>query len=439
MVAIKPPAVTQLTTLSPVAKSPKWSIRGRNEVRTADREVPGPGAYTQEDSGVTSKFHTGPKFNFGTSTRGGPESAGGAAPGPGAYTLQTTVGVEGSSYSCTPRRDIPGSRKDVPGPGTHSLPHLTGGTGTPHYGFGTAERGEIGAAASPGPAAYDPSGKHGMGPKWGMGTAQRGNDGLSKDTPGPGAYTLPSRTVDGPKYSAAPRREDVTRTEGPGPSAYTLRNSIGDGAKFSIRARPSGRTSTQDDPGPGAYDSSRSMGVTKRKGANWVFGTSTRDGGTGYTAPGPGAYTPRNPVAEACPKYGFGSAQRGSMGSDKTTPGPGTYDLSYGDRPGPKHSLSFKQKDAAAKMNAPGPGAYDPKDGGPGARHKNQPQWGFGTANRQQNESSSQKAPGPGTYAHGSTLIGPKFSIQSRRALKERVKTTPGPGAHGGMVTQFGY
>lgn len=238
-----------------------------------------------------------------------------------------------------------------------------------------------------------------------------------------------------PKYSAAPRREDVTRTEGPGPSAYTLRSSIGEGMKFSMRSRAGAGAKNVDDPGPGAYDSNRSMSATKRKGANWVFGTSTRENGAGYQAPGPGAYTPRDPIAEVCPKYGFGSAQRGSgEGRHHATPGPGTYDPAREGR-GPKYTCA-PRRPKVNKDSQPGPGAYEAL---PGARHQSPPSWGFGTSNRQPLDSTNQKAPGPGTYAHGSTLIGPKYSIQSRRALKERVKPTPGPGAHGGIVTQFGY
>merc|ERR1719487_3071381 len=132
--------------------------------------------------------------------------------------------------------------------------------------------------------------------------------------------------------------------------------------KFSMRSKSTGAARGGEDPGPGAYDSNRSMGVTKQKAANWVFGTSTRELGTGYQAPGPGAYTPRDPVAEVCPKYGFGSSQRSGVADSRFgTPGPGSYDPAKAGR-GPKFSCGARMVKKGRDVQ-PGPGAYEDKPG----------------------------------------------------------------------------
>jgi len=430
-----------MTPMSHVKTSPKWSFRCRKEEKIPEQQ-PGPGHY-QDAISETSRFATGPKHVFGTGQRTN-LSGKSATPGPGMYQHKGYVGESGSKFSCTPRRERP--EKDVstkPGPGAHDVPSSVGAH-APSAKFGSSQRpsqrtmrhGE--SPVSPGPAAYEASHTQTChsSPKWGLGTSARADAGGAKTVPGPGNYSIPSRLVEGPKYSAAPRREETARSEGPGPSAYSLGTSVGAGLQWSMRQRnPAG--TVNDDPGPGAYQAV-TMEMIKEQTPGWRFGSSNRDPSGSFNPPGPGTYESSDPRNQL-PKYKFGTSNRPSQVNTKqNNPGPGSYETVSDLGAGPKYTAT-PRGGTSKQSKTPGPGAYERDDN---ATIQKAPKYGFGSAKRQGELGAGSGTPGPGTYSHGSTLAGSKFSLQSRRQFESRggaSKSTPGPGAHGGGFTQFGY
>merc|ERR1719298_36643 len=117
---------------------------------------------------------------------------------------------------------------------------------SPQYGFGCASRDNLRMLTNPGPGQYQPRDPNNVSSKYGFGTAQRKGAPVRGDMPGPGAYNLGSLVgSEGPKYSAAKRRDPARNTATPGPGTY----------------QPA--------------DSSNSMVGSPPK---WGFGTSPREG-----------------------------------------------------------------------------------------------------------------------------------------------------------------
>lgn len=194
-------------------------------------------------------------------------------------------------------------------------------------------------------------------------------------------------------------------------------------------------------PGPGAYPVQQPDKSKFQKSPSYQFGSGARDGSSSAGQPGPGQYTPFDPNMTT-PKYGFGTSTRGSInGRRSQTPGPGTYEYRSGLADAPKYTAAPRRGHDSKAPGTPGPGAYKPIDG---SVADNAPRWGFGTSSRT-GLSSLSGTPGPGTYTQGTLLGGscttinaPKYSMKPRRTSVAK-SNTPGPGAHGGSYTQFGY
>jgi hypothetical protein len=425
-----------MTPMSHVKTSPKWSFRCRKDEKNPEI-MPAPGHYHTVQPEDTSKFSKGPQHVFGSGDR---SNLGGRVgiPGPGQYRHKEHIGESGSKFTCTPRRERP--EKDVstkPGPGAHDIPTSLGAH-APTAKFGSSQRRQGAAPLSPGPAQYEATHNQTAhaSPKWGLGTSARQDAGGAKAVPGPGTYFLPSRLVEGPKYSAAPRREETARSEGPGPSAYSLGTSVGTGLQWSMRQRHN-QNNAADDPGPGAYQAV-TMENVKEQTPGWRFGTSNREPSGSFNPPGPGTYEPSDP-RNLQAKCKFGTSHRPSQVNTKqSNPGPGSYEVASEFGQGPKYTVT--PRGGTTKLSkTPGPGQYERDDM---ATTQKAPKYGFGSAKRQGELGAGAGTPGPGTYSHGSTLAGAKFSLQSRRQFESRggaSKVTPGPGAHGGGFTQFGY
>mmetsp|Transcript_58499 Transcript_58499/g.128259 ORF Transcript_58499/g.128259 Transcript_58499/m.128259 type:complete len:224 (+) Transcript_58499:115-786(+) len=204
--------------------------------------------------------------------------------------------------------------------------------------------------------------------------------------------------------------------------------------KWSFQGR-SGRQHADPVPGPGAYGHITSDKDKYTKSPNFVFGTSGRDGPRGASQPGPGQYTPDDPNRVSA-RYGFGTSSRGGIGSKSSGPGPGSYETRANMDGGPKYTAAPRRAQSAG-ANAPGPGAYQATNSVKSTLETS-PKWGFGTSQRQ-GLSSVNRTPGPGQY-EAATKIGdaPKYSMKPRRTAGGNAQT-PGPGAHGGQYTQFGY
>lgn len=248
---------------------------------------------------------------------------------------------------------------------------------------------------------------------------------------------------------AAPH-DEVSARAGP---LMTGLSSVRTSPKWSMQGRwQSARVQgAADTPGPGSY-SSDGFQETSRFGraARFVFGSSTRDGFSMTKGiPGPGSYTPRDGAVEQVPpSWGFGTSLRNQLSKERTTvPGPGTYThpSSVGAAGGPQYTATPRRAyqvgvGSGPSGAAPGPGAYGGAAAGKEAVTLASPRWGFGTSQRQPLSGAGQ-APGPGAYVQTNTLgkYSPKYSMGARRNILGDSKDTPGPGAHGGAFTQFGY
>mmetsp|Transcript_12755 Transcript_12755/g.30526 ORF Transcript_12755/g.30526 Transcript_12755/m.30526 type:complete len:225 (+) Transcript_12755:56-730(+) len=203
--------------------------------------------------------------------------------------------------------------------------------------------------------------------------------------------------------------------------------------KWSFQGR-SGREAAQNVPGPGAYGHITSEKDKFAKSPNFVFGSSSRDGGRGAAQPGPGQYSPDDPNITST-RYGFGTSTRGPISRRSGGPGPGSYEARSTLEGGPKYTAAPRRSQSAGSA-VPGPGQYG-KDSVRAVQEAS-PKWGFGTSQRQ-GMSSVNRTPGPGQY-EAATKMGeaPRYSMKARRVPGGN-SNTPGPGAHGGQYTQFGY
>merc|ERR1711957_518275 len=183
------------------------------------------------------------------------------------------------------------------------------------------------------------------------------------------------------------------------------------------------------------------MGMcTKSRHPGWGFGTSNRSFEQAWSAVGPGQYAPGSSGHVIAPHYGFGTSPRTGMNvATSKSPGPCSYapNHSVTKRDAPKYSASPRrmgQAQSAARSLTPGPGAYT----APGTPGCNKPSWGFGTA-AQRGKQGNPAAPGPGAYHPRVGRNAPKYSMREKTSSSHgaNLRTTPGPGAHGGQYTQF--
>lgn len=201
--------------------------------------------------------------------------------------------------------------------------------------------------------------------------------------------------------------------------------------KWSFGGRHGGEGARLGTPGPGTY-----VANSARNPRGYAFGSSQRDPVEGRRgeAPGPGYYAPATRPRSAAPTYGFSKGGRGSGGPVRT-PGPGTYnpDITASRHAAPQYSSTPRRGSQGPSSRVPGPGTYEASHRPDGERT---PAWGFGSENRI-SDLDSRFGPGPGTYNLNGNVNGPSYSMRSRQHVSH-LNDTPGPGAHGGMITQFG-
>ncbi|CAE7210611.1 unnamed protein product [Symbiodinium sp. CCMP2456] len=220
--------------------------------------------------------------------------------------------------------------------------------------------------------------------------------------------------------------------------------------KWSFAGKSPGSGTRPKTPGPGTYGHQTSQSCRIRQPC-YVFGSSARDkAGMALASPGPGAYGASESYGSKRPRSAgpvFGRAARG-LGSGRDTPGPGAYVPNVNStRPQfPRHTCTPRRDGAdwgrRKCSTTPGPGTYGHgAAAGAGSESpvsKSAPRWAFGTADR--GVRGNGENPGPGQYDLRSRVAGPKFSIRCRNELDSSgLCPTPGPGAFGGMYTQFGY
>eukprot|EP00397_Hematodinium_sp_SG-2012_P025592 GEMP01026749.1.p1 GENE.GEMP01026749.1~~GEMP01026749.1.p1 ORF type:complete len:438 (+),score=64.48 GEMP01026749.1:190-1503(+) len=425
------PSVALMTNLSHCKRAPKWTLQGRQDnsrARQLNAELPGPGHYYHRDDLIQSGYNK-MESNFGCALRD--HEPADKVPGPADYEPQKPKSCP--SYTCTPRRELRSAReKDAPGPGAHNLPGLIGNG--PKCGFTKEGRQENAGGLSPGPGSYEVQKDMANGPQWRLGTAQR-NMRHESGTPGPGTYTC-SSSLGGPKFSAAPRRDESRLVEAPGPVTYKIKSEMGKGLHYTMSSRWNDGHSVEhhaENPGPGQY-SQQLPSNSPRFG----FGTQPRQEQVyrRQRQPGPGEYSPDN-KRKGAPTCRFGLAERSTTKSSGL-PGPGSYNITT--RPGgPKYTCSPRVPRINSdrdRLENPGPGEYEQPLTSPSKTAS--PRWGFGTSVRLSGTLSSN-APGPGTYdAHAKTFVGPKFAFARSKRRPLSKSETPGPGSQTGVITQFG-
>jgi hypothetical protein len=368
-------------------------------------------------------------------------------PGPGAYELKPTVGAQYGSTPVTikPRRPIVHTQSDLPGPG-----------------------------------AYDLKAMVGVGNKY---TIRHRTTELTymNDVPGPGRYderraiardqklqsTMGSRTTNG--------HNRTSNMEAPAPNTYNVQKPPGTGQpKFSIGGRLKSHKTSDDAPGPGAYNVHDKLdaptGDRKKRAAKFTLGARLdpyKKNGT--TGPGPASYDIRPMIGRQAMAKSIGQSKRSSV-HRHDTPGPGTYSLKntvgglgtmmstvtprrfykpQGATPGPAEYNPLKPLGTSAKKmtvhtryrggpgdmmhlgdSSPGPQAYKLKP----AIGNDSLKMSISSRKRAVLD-ESYKNPGPSHYnlpVRDKTQA-PSFSFSSvnvRTKVVDELNVTPGPGAY---------
>ena len=417
-------------TARPLPAAPAYTMAGRTkavgESTTSLADAPGPGEYATESYVGGSG---GPSFTFGHRREGaaggalGDPSGSGAVPGPGAYdVLDPEVAAEGKArrgYTMGGRVKHPsevgtGEGWDTPGPGEY---HAEGDGWAGGRGPSVTMAGRTapaGAAAavwfpggdSPGPAAYAAVEPRASGAAFSFGikTEPGGAFGVTRSTPGPGAYDVtPVAGEDGELVEGAP--------------AFTF------GVRGSFGA-PDKAGGGVDGPGPGGAGDGGGGAKPPRRAPEFSFGVRTAGGGWGSAignngddpSGGPGEYNPDQSQSRTeSGGFTMGYRRETTLGGHSGLPdavGPGAYDLAEvealqarGAAPGgvlkPGVKFPMGKRGEAATTDSPGPAYFtrpiaDIGLGGP----KGPKGFSIGTAERPEfaTEGGGAEVPGVGKY-----------------------------------------
>lgn len=414
-------------SISTCKSSPKYTFRGRyadSKKPTADH--PGPGHYSGSIDSI--KYENTPKYGFHGPARDPVRPS--TAPGPGQYTPGTTSKNQPSHGFGTSIRKGSPDRSAEPGPGAYtSSPRIGEG---PKFSAG-ARREPALSKDTPGPGAYTDVG-HGSikdaAPKFRFGSSGR-HQVKNSSSPGPAQYTPsdPSQTSREYGFGTSGRKEANGPKIEPGPGSYNHTPRLGnDGPKFSAGGRRnSPRSSAPSSPGPGAYAGAETDAMKYNATPKFGFGGSPRDTVRDSAIPGPGQYsTNEPPISPSSSRYGFGSSKRKSYEPRTSAPGPGAYN--HGTKIGTeglKASMGSRREPSLSK-DTPGPGSYQAEHA---TSAPSSPRFGFGSSIRHHKVGSL--SPGPGAYQEGQgSMSARSYTMGSRRDVSHPAKHVPGPGTH---------
>jgi len=221
----------------------------------------------------------------------------------------------------------------------------------------------------------------------------------------------------------------------PGHPLITGLSHVKTSPKWSFSGRQKG-FADKNGPGPGSYTTAAPDSTSKSKRApGFAFGSASREIIDKQRVPGPGSYGHRAYMGSEGTYFSC-TPRRGKGVGPAEQPGPGAHNLpGLCGTSGPKFTATPRRGELS-KPTVPGPGAYNHEDN---VLCQGQEKWSFGTSTRPTIDSSN-KTPGPGTYNHKEHVgsHGQQYSMSARRE-GTKLQTTPGPGAHGGHFTQFGY
>lgn len=179
------------------SQMPKWKFGSATRKDLKRDASPSPDSYSINK--LDSKKINSPSYGFGSSNRK-PLSSNSLSPGPGNYAIPSKI-VEKTGYYMGAK--ISDLKKDqYPGPGNYNPEVNLSKQACPNFGIGTSQRGGSNKylESVPGPGNYNyynPS--LDKGPKVKIGTETRVHN-VKSDTPGPGAYKIPVKLMDVPRY-----------------------------------------------------------------------------------------------------------------------------------------------------------------------------------------------------------------------------------------------
>lgn len=295
---------------------------------------PGPAQYSVAPKAAKS---IGSGLAFSLSFRSETKKNSDIVPGPGAYDAKPTV--VNLSASLKGRNFMPEEKDKTPGPGNYDIKALVGRDG-PSASMKSRHAGPAEKLKTPGPGSYSlPTALKTQGKSMSSRTAYIGK---SENLPGPGAYSGSSLTVKkrAPSYSLSFRLATApAKDSAPGPGAYQLGSSVGLGSRVNNAVSIKGRLNHKDreiTPGP-QYDPKptgkpKAPSYSMGGGHGSMFATTNQ-------SPGPGAYDSNRPRTVPAPTL---KGRPKDSGSSDKAPGPGAYTLRSSIGEGPKSSLSFR-------------------------------------------------------------------------------------------------
>jgi hypothetical protein len=287
-----------------MSEGPKYSLRGRCKVMEKTYS-PGPGQYEVRKSTESALVHSFTRERRSLSS----EKLGLHVPGPGQYHIKEEPS-QGIKFGTDER--VKTAASPVPGPGAYNLPSVIDSKGFSIYGKPKIKENE----RSPGPANYEfkqsmPNRSFSIG----RSSRFRYRENL---TPGPGAYSVAvTKKNSSSVFSQAKRESYLNKANLPGPGAYNIPEKVVEGPCFTIRTKNHVRP-IDGTPGPGQYESKKS-----ERGFSPIFGTSKRQNGFKEELPGPGQYSP---VTKENVGVKFGSEAKLRY-KKVEVPGPGAYDI----------------------------------------------------------------------------------------------------------------
>jgi len=193
------------------------------------QDMPGPGNYSVLDDSTVKR--NAPKYGFGTGKRDDSnEKSKTNLVGPGAYEIKLVIGAEGRKNSISPKLNDNFKERESrnkPGPGsydtlTQSASNLKA---APAYKIGTSKRNDSvprDRMHVPDATVYNPNDSFTktQSAAFGFGTSLRKSLDGGEKKPGPGAYELPSKAFDRPRFAMGVKCSDLSKFSTPGPGNY---------------------------------------------------------------------------------------------------------------------------------------------------------------------------------------------------------------------------
>jgi len=330
----------------------------------------------------------------------------------------------------------------------------------PMWSFGAGNKGESNKhdtnQYTPGPGAYDEVEQDNVKyayPQWKQGTSRRQPlYNYSNQAVGPGSYYTEKKPVDKKsKKSFTRAKRGQTENKGTaavGPGSYHPKKFMRAAPTFSFGYKTDGWKSTEDVPGPGAYEfvnefDKNATEVRPGTGKSAFLRTATEnmtkplDGGSeAVYVPGPGAhYSDKNDNASFryfTPTWSFGKANRDGLYSEETkqAPGPGKYQLPPQLKTKGGFTILGKNQVKEASSDTPGPNMYNPNIN---PLRQTAPAFRIGKSERTNLAMGRPDVPGPGKYFREGALgqKGTKMGTSTRPPLySQDGERNPGPGAY---------